>query len=209
MKDVGCVMLAAGSSTRMDSWKMLLPWGGSTIVEQSVKTALSVCSRLILVVGFRARELTELFRKRLEVEVVVNADFASGMFSSVRQGAEAAAEGPFFLALADMPGVSGGVYRNLLHWGRRLDGGFAAAGTAYAVIPQYRGKKGHPLLLSAGIRARILRADASETLRDVLAGVPTAVVPVDEPGILHDIDTPADYRSWGPAGPAGPAGGAR
>jgi molybdenum cofactor cytidylyltransferase len=209
MKDVGCVMLAAGSSTRMDSWKMLLRWGAATIVEQSVETALRVCSRLILVAGFRAGELMELFCERSEVEVVVNADFHAGMFSSVRRGAEAVAEGPFFLALADMPGVSEEVYQNLLEWGRRLDGGFAAAGTAYAVIPQYRGKKGHPLLLCSGMRARILQADSSGTLRDVLVRVANVVVPVNEPGILHDIDTPADYRSWDPSGPAGPAGSAR
>jgi molybdenum cofactor cytidylyltransferase len=66
------------------------------------------------------------------------------------------------------------------------------------VIPQYRGKKGHPLLLSDEMRVRILDADRSKTLRDVLAGAPTVIVPVDQTGILHDIDTPEDYRSWGP-----------
>jgi molybdenum cofactor cytidylyltransferase len=186
----------------MDSWKMMLRWGGSTIIEQSVETALRVCSRLILVAGFRAEEVTELFRNRPEVAVVLNADYRGGMFSSVRRGTEAAAEGPFFLALADMPGVSEEDYKNLLEWGKRLGGGFAAAGSAYAVIPQYRGKKGHPVLLSSGMRAEILQTDVSGTLRDVLAGVANVLVPVDGPGILHDIDTPADYCSWGPAGSA-------
>ena len=35
MDDLRCVMLAAGGSTRMDSWKMVLPWGSSTIIEHS------------------------------------------------------------------------------------------------------------------------------------------------------------------------------
>jgi len=193
MKHVECVMLAAGSSTRMHSWKMMLPWAGSTIVEHSVRTALQVCSRLILVVGFRAEELIDIFDSWSNVEAVQNRDYQAGMFSSVQTGVQVVAEGSFFLALADMPGVTAAIYRNLLKWGERLDR--VAQGSPYAVIPQFKGKKGHPLLLSAELRAGILRSESSKTLRDVLAGVPTLIVPVDEPGILQDIDTPADYRS--------------
>jgi molybdenum cofactor cytidylyltransferase len=198
MTEVGCVMLAAGCSTRMDAWKMMLPWSGSTIVEHSVETALKICSHLVLVAGFRGEVLLDLFRSRPQVEVVQNPNYREGMFSSVQRGVHASIEGVFFLALADMPGVSQAVYGDLLDWSRRLDGGFAAAESPYAVIPQFKGKKGHPLILSAEMRTRILRTDPSKTLRDVLAGVPTVLVPVDERGILHDIDTPADYRSWSP-----------
>ena len=198
VNDLRCVMLAAGGSTRMDSWKMMLPWGSSTIIEHSVETALKVCSRVILVVGFRAGELIDVFGDKPRVEVVKNPDYQAGMFSSVQSGVRAAAEGSFFLALADMPGVSAGIYRDLLEWSGRLNRGFAAGQSPYAVIPQFRGKKGHPLLLSEEMRARILQTDLSKTLRDVLAEVPTVIVPADEPGILHDIDTPADYRSWSP-----------
>ena len=182
----------------MDTWKMMLPWGSSTIIEYSVGTALKVCSRVILVVGFRAQELIDVFGDQPQVEVVKNPDYQAGMFSSVQTGVRAVAEGSFFLALADMPGVSEGTYGDLLEWSGKLSRGFAAKQSPYAVIPQYRGKKGHPLLLSAEMRARILQADLSKTLRDVLAGVPTVIVPADEPGVLHDIDTPADYRSWSP-----------
>ena len=208
MNDLQCVMLAAGSSTRMDSWKMMLPWGPSTMIEHSVRTALKVCSRVVLVAGFRAGELIEVFEDWPQVEIVTNSDYRSGMFSSVRRGALAVKEGSFFLALADMPGVSERIYGDLLEWSRRLARGFAARRSAYAVIPQYGGKKGHPLLLSARMRDRILRTESSKTLRDVLAEVPTVIVPEDEPGILHDIDTPEDYQSWSPRGDsAGDAAG--
>lgn len=207
MPDLECIMLAAGRSTRMDAWKMMLPWDGSTIIEHGVRTALQVCSRLILVVGFRAEELSDVFEDWPRVHIVANPDYQSGMFSSVQQGVRAVAEGAFFLALGDMPDVGDGIYRNLLEWNVRLSSAFAAAEQAYGVIPQFRGKKGHPLLLSGQMRNQILRTDASKTLRDVLAGVPTVIVPVDEPGILHDIDTPADYRSWSPG--RGSAGDSR
>jgi molybdenum cofactor cytidylyltransferase len=198
MEQLQCVMLAAGSSTRMDTWKMMLPWGPSTIIEHAVRTALEVCSRLILVVGFRAQELIDVFGNWPRVEVVINPDFRAGMFSSVQRGVQAVTEGGFFLALADMPGVSGRIYGDLLEWSRGMEQGFADKESPYAVIPQYGGKKGHPLLLSAEMRTLILQTDVSKTLRDVLARVPTMIVPVDEPRVLHDIDTPEDYRSRGP-----------
>jgi molybdenum cofactor cytidylyltransferase len=199
MAEAECLMVAAGSSTRMDSWKMMLPWGRSTIVEHSVRTALKVCARLILVVGFRADELIGVFKDWPQVEVVRNPDYQAGMFCSVQAGVKVVADGAFFLALADMPGVPEAVYGDLLNWHTRLSPTFDPMEGAYGIIPQFKGKKGHPLLLSPRMRARILRADVSKTLRDVLAEVPTVIVPVDEPGILHDIDTPADYHSWGPA----------
>ena len=198
MAELECVMLAAGGSIRMDAWKMMLPWGDSTIIEHSARTALRVCARLILVTGFRAEELSDLFRDWSRVEVVRNPDYQAGMFSSVQRGVQATAEGAFFLALADMPGVGQAVYRELADWYARLSPVFASTEGAYGVIPQFKGKKGHPLLLSPQMRARILRTDVAKTLRDVLAGVPAVIVPVDEPGILHDIDTPWDYHSWEP-----------
>jgi len=166
-----------------------------------VRTALKVCARLILVAGFRAEELIDRFRDWPQLEVVRNPDYKTGMFSSVHAGVRAVAEGAFFLALADMPGVGEAIYRDLLDWNVRLSSAFASSEEAYGVIPQFKGKKGHPLLLSPQMRARILRTDVGKTLRDVLAGVPTVIVPVDEPGILHDIDTPADYHSSGPPRP--------
>jgi len=196
MAEVECVMLAAGRSSRMDDWKMTLPWGKSTIVEHSVRTALNVCARVVLVAGFRAEELDGLFRDWQRVEVVKNESYEEGMFSSVQRGAQVLGSGGFFLALGDMPGISEDVYKDLLGWDRKLASILPSTGAAYAVIPKYRGKKGHPLLLSPQMRTRILETSVSMSLRDVLADVPTVIVPVDDHGILHDIDTPADYRAW-------------
>jgi molybdenum cofactor cytidylyltransferase len=202
MENVEGVMLAAGSSTRMDTWKLMLPWESTTIIEHSARTVLKVCSRLVLVVGFRGRDLVDVFGDWPRVDVVSNPDYGEGMFSSIQCGVSAVAEGPFFLALGDMPGVSEEVYRDLLEWNSRVRPALLDAGGAYGIIPQFKGKKGHPLLLSAAMRPRILETDPGKTLRDVLAAVPTVIVPENEPGILQDIDTPSDYRSWGrPADP--------
>ena len=45
-------------------------------------------------------------------------------------------------------------------------------------------------------------AARGETLRDVLAGFATLLLPVEDPHVLHDVDTDQDYRELlgGPAG---------
>ena len=73
----------------------------------------------------------------------------------------------------------------------------ALLGFKYApvVIPKYKGKKGHPLLLSKELVEPICQFDENATLRDVLAMYPTLAVPVDCPHILVDIDDSQDYRT--------------
>jgi molybdenum cofactor cytidylyltransferase len=185
-------MLAAGRSRRMERWKMTLPLGEATIVESSVRTALEVCDRLILVAGYRAEELAELFRERERVRVVVNPTYEEGMFSSVRCGSSQVQSTWFFLALGDMPLVDPGTYRLLLRFAEDLPVGGSVR--IPALVPRFRGKKGHPLLLSRQIKERILAAPPTVTLREVLAEEPNLLVPVDDPHVLQDIDTTEDYR---------------
>ncbi|WP_152906355.1 NTP transferase domain-containing protein, partial [Klebsiella aerogenes] len=37
MKQVDCIITAAGLSSRMGQWKMMLPWRGTTILDASIK----------------------------------------------------------------------------------------------------------------------------------------------------------------------------
>ena len=177
-----CVLLAAGLSSRTTQWKMLLPCEGGTLVEASAAAALQASARVIVVAGFRAVEILRLFQGRPRVEVAVNPDFQRGMLSSLQCGAAAVRTPRFFLALADMPLVSPDTYRLLLQ-----------APPVDAVIPKYRGKKGHPLLLSGAVARAAAAASQGETLRDLLAGFATLLLPVEDPHVLHDVDTDLDY----------------
>ena len=181
---IDCVMLAAGVSSRMGKWKMTLPCKGSTIIECSVGNALQVCSRVILVTGYRVKELEQLFHDWKQVELVYNAQYEKAMFSSVKLGVSLIRTKRFFLALGDMPLVDQAVYERLLSFPQ-----------APAVIPKYRGKKGHPILLSCDVVKCIAKLEETRTLKDVLARFPTLTVPVENKHILNDIDNPKDYKN--------------
>ena len=183
-ENIDCVMLAAGESMRMGRWKMMLPFDGTTLAERSVDNALEVCERVILVTGYRASEIEERFAGRDRVITIRNGDYSRGMFSSIRTGVGEVRTAPYFIALADMPLVTPDIYRYLLTF-RSND----------AVIPKFHGKKGHPVLLSGNTRDFLLSLSPDDTLRTVIAEYPSLAVPVDERGILTDIDTPEDYSS--------------
>ena len=179
-----CIMLAAGESSRMGEWKLKLPLEGSTVIECSVGNALTVCSRIILITGYCAGELKKLFGKRDDVTIVYNPGYKKPMFSSIKLGAAAVSTERFFIALGDMPLVDRTVYETLLSFKH-----------SPVVIPKYRGKKGHPLLLTKELAEPICKFDERSTLRDVLAMYPTLAVPVDCRHILVDIDDSQDYKA--------------
>jgi molybdenum cofactor cytidylyltransferase len=184
---VDCVMLAAGASSRMGRWKLALPWEGSTMLECCVRKALEVCHRVILVTGPHTEETQTAFSAAIragQVDLIHNPRSELGMFSSVQAGASRVSTDRFFLALGDMPGVEPQIYRLLLEY------------RAEAVIPKYQGKKGHPLLLSAAVARRIHECDSKRTLRMVLEEFPTLAVPVENAGILQDIDDPQEYTRF-------------
>lgn len=187
MEGFDCIVPAAGESRRMGQWKLLLPYEGRTVVEWSVEHALHFCSRVILVVGHRGTELSELFSRNGLVQIVENPDYGRGMFSSIRRGAEELRTARFFVALADMPLLPPSIFARLASLPGPLERGGAAR-------PFFRGMKGHPVLLPSSAKAKLLDLDLDGSMRDVLHGVPMHRLESDDPAVLADIDTPQDYR---------------
>ena len=64
------------------------------------------------------------------------------------------------------------------------------------LIAAYNGKRGHPVLFSSQIYGEILAAPLDQGAKVVVRKDPSRVreLPLNDPGILADIDTPEDYR---------------
>jgi len=67
--------------------------------------------------------------------------------------------------------------------------------TPLAVVPSYRGEPGHPVVLSRALFAALAAPGLLRGLETVLERHADGVlsVEVDDPGCVHDIDTPAEY----------------
>ena len=190
-----CIIPAAGASSRMGSWKLLLPWGHSTIIETVVSNVLAAGLGVIVVAGYRGAELHDLLDGRPGVTVVDNHNWEEGMAGSVagaiaslRSAASSGSAGePFLVLPADMPWVGPELIRTLL-----------AARTANdhntVLFAACDGRAGHPVLIPASLIPAIQQLPKGARIRELLMAQPFSLVETGDPAVLQDIDTPEDYK---------------
>ncbi|MEX3019756.1 NTP transferase domain-containing protein [Kluyvera sp. STS39-E] len=183
MKQVDCIITAAGLSTRMGQWKMMLPCESGTILDASIKNARSFCSHIILVTGFRHQELAERYSDQSEITVVYNPDYERGLLSSVQTGAQALLHDYCFITHGDLPFLATQIFHFL--WLQRVNG---------ALLPEYQGIPGHPILVECQTLRRSLQQGLGNTVRQRLLADQHRRISLNHPEIIFDIDTPADFK---------------
>jgi molybdenum cofactor cytidylyltransferase len=188
--NVVAILLAAGSASRFGSDKLLhaLPHD-VPIAVQAARHLRAVFERNVYaVVRPEATALAGLLRGE-GCEVVVCERAADGMGASLACGVRAAdAHAPadaYLVALADMPFIrpsSIAAVRDELLKGAPL------------VAPYFRARRGHPVGIGARFRDELARLQGDEGAKRVLAAhAPDIVkVPLGDPAVLRDIDTPGD-----------------
>lgn len=190
---IGAVALAAGKSERMGGPKMCLPWvEGRTIIEHVVHILkLGGADTVVVVTGADRRQVARSLRG-VDVELVNNRQHASdGMFSSIKIGLIALKRQRVQAALimpGDMPMVTPSTIRSLVEAWRE--------GKGAIIAPSLEGRRGHPVLVSMCAGQVILDMGEDQTLRDFFRLQRRSVhyVVVDDPGVVFDLDTPADYQ---------------
>ena len=184
------IILAAGRSRRAGVFKPAHLHRGRPLLLHAVEGLLPWCERVLVVAGHRRAEVAALVAGIPRVDVVVNPDLDSSMFGSLRLAAAALAPGGdgFFVLPADCPLVCPTVYHALRE-------AFAAHDLARPVVPEYDRRGGHPVLLPAAARIAILDALPRTTLRDLLRDLRAVRLPVTDPAVLMDLDTPDDLAA--------------
>lgn len=189
--EASAVILAAGFSSRVQSFKPLLPLGDSCVIAKTIDTfrQAGICD-ITVVAGHRADELIPAL-DALGVKHVFNPHYPDGMFSSVLSGVQALSpqSDAFFLMPADMPLVKS-------HSARLLVRALKKTGAA-VVYPSFQGERGHPPLISACLKPAILAWNGAGGLRPLLEQheARACEVELQDEGITLDIDTPDDYAA--------------
>lgn len=176
------IILAAGFSSRAGTYKPAWPLDGKPLIHHTIDSMAHSCSRIIVVGGHKIKRLKELTRDYAKVQVVFNENYSSGMFTSVKEGVKHLKGDKFFLIPGDCPLVKKEVYRQLLQ----------ARGDI--VIPEYRDRKGHPVLIKTSLAEEILREPEDSNLRDFIRRKGYETIEVEDSGILIDIDTKEDFE---------------
>ncbi len=188
---IAAVILAAGASRRMGEPKMLLPFGNETIIRTVIRHALNANSDCVRVVLGADAEAIRTHIADLEVEPVMNREFNRGMLSSVQEGIRSLPKDTtaVMILLGDQPMITSGTMQRLIDQYRNSEKDI--------VIATAGGKRGHPIIFNAAYIPELLSYGATQTLRDLPGNHPGKVgeLETEQPEILRDIDTPADYKN--------------
>ncbi|MCF4174372.1 NTP transferase domain-containing protein [Vibrio sp. McD22-P3] len=181
--NIDCVIPAAGLSSRMGCWKLTLPYKDNTILEQSITNALSFCTRVILVVGYREDELIEQFQDNTKVTIVRNQHYRSGMYSSLQLGINEVDTEFFYISHGDMPCIEKEIYKTL--WEHKVTG---------TLFPGEPHATGHPVLIhTASFKAQRDQGNF-DSMKSILKLGEMAYLRLCDPTIHLDVDTPEAYQ---------------
>jgi molybdenum cofactor cytidylyltransferase len=164
--------------------KLIAEIGGRALVRRVAEAALASAARPVLAVtGARAGEV-EAALAGLQLTLVANPDYATGLASSLKAGIRALppeSNGAVIL-LGDMPLIEAAHLD-------RLIGAFAADAI---IVPTHRGERGNPVLWPRAYFSELLQLDGDAGAKRLL-GVHAAEVREIDLGtdaIFADVDTP-------------------
>lgn len=177
------VVLAAGGSKRYGSPKQLALVEGEALLRRVVRTVqASGVDRVFVVLGAdRERVMNALVG--LDVETIVNEEWASGMASSIRAGVAAASDfDAVLLMLGDQPLVSTAQLDQILATRRRTGNAVVAS--------RYPEGAGAPALFASSAFADLMRLVEDHGAREVIRSRGPEVALVDS--LTADVDRPED-----------------
>lgn len=184
---VGALITAAGMSSRMGDFKPMLNIGSISIAQRIVATLQKAgVNKIVMVTGYNALAL-ERHLANNGIIFLRNENYeTTQMFDSVKIGLEYLKDkcDRILFTPVDIPLFTSATVEKLMH----LD--------AQLACPIYGGEKGHPIMIASGLVDSILSDCGEGGLSGAMerCGEELVRLPVEDEGILHDADTPADYE---------------
>ena len=179
------IVVAAGSGSRFGGplHKLAQPFEDLTVLGATLRQAIRSQLPVVVVTNHTLAPIARAQMAQRDVVVLSDADAARGMGFSIATGVAERSGAPGWLVLpGDMPMIS--------------SASILAVAEALAEHPvafsQYHGRRGHPVGFAAELFSELIELDGDEGARRIVARYPAHGVTVDDPGVLVDIDTPAD-----------------
>lgn len=189
------IIPAAGLSRRMGQAKLLLPWGATTMLGQLLDTLNiePIVCRLVITRAADTVLQAEIARHdALAISPEVDppdmrASVEFGLHTIAERYQPQSADGWLMLP-GDCPLITRSTLQQLLQvW---------LATRPRFLVPTHQGKRGHPLIARWDTAQDVGRLASDVGLNHLLRQAGSAVVewPVNDPGVLTDLDTPEEYR---------------
>lgn len=188
--NVGAVILAAGSSSRMGRPKQTLQFQGTSLLKRATSAALDAACRPVVVVTGAHAELSRSELDQLDVYEAFNADWQTGMGSSVRTGIERlltidSGVTAAVLLLCDQPHVNAEVVASLL-------AAYHTTGRPL-IASSYGASFGAPALFSRALFTELTELRGSSGAKEIIKRHASAAHFIPFPEGAVDVDTPDDF----------------
>ena len=193
MRKITGLVISAGLSGRMGKFKPLLEFDNKTFLEHIILKLDKICSRIIIVTGYRNDLAKKEIVNRLSIcnqEVLgkiawqYNPEYKKGMLTSLQAGLKTVEDAEWVLYhFVDQPNIPTDFYNKFA----------AQADRSFDWIqPCYSGKSGHPILISQKLIPAILNLNTEQSLRDLetIMQVNRTYWNCNYKEILQDFDTP-------------------
>jgi molybdenum cofactor cytidylyltransferase len=192
----GVVILAAGASTRMGRCKLLLPWGENTILTHLLDQWRNAGATQIAPV---IDPSNQLLRKALAhagfspSDWIENRSPQLGMFSSLQQASRwtgwLSTLTHWIISLGDQPHIQISTLRLLLDAARK--------NPTRICQPALHGRAAHPIVLPGSNFRELAENDIADLRTYIRTREAFRLrVPVEDPAVSKDLNTPEDYAHW-------------
>ncbi|WP_284774218.1 nucleotidyltransferase family protein [Agrobacterium sp. lyk4-40-TYG-31] len=194
---VAIVLLAAGMSSRTSkngTHKLLALFDGVPLLRKvAMQAVASRASSVIAVLGYRHSDMENVL-SGLDVETVINSDYASGMSRSLDLGFSTAVDRGFegiMVMLADMPGITGG------DLDRMIDA-FETSGGVAIIRASAGGHPGNPVILPRSMAGDVDGLEGDVGARHLIkaSGLPVIDIDIGD-AALGDVDTLEEVTAAG------------
>jgi len=188
-----CMLLAAGSSSRMGAPKMLLPFGGSTLLQHVINQVQKMKHTELIVVTGAYHSILEPLLTAQQIPCVENKNWQQGMGTSIQTGIRYIQQQypdamQALILVCDQPFVTTALFREIIVTAQHTQKGIVACA--------YSGTTGTPVCFSKKYFQLLLQLPAGAGAKKIILRYPDdmASVPFEKGSV--DIDTPSDYESY-------------
>lgn len=187
---IGCVILAAGASTRFGGPKQLAIFRNKTFIENVIETSLKIhFQNRVVVLGSFFEEIRTVI-DQYEINILKNDEWERGQASSVRSGVRYFLQNPveaIIFLLVDQPQITTHMIKNVLN--------LFAYQKPNIIVHLNKGQNRHPILFSKYTFEELINIQGDRGGRQLFDKFSPVQINLGNDYLALDIDTIEDLKN--------------